>query len=335
MSAAALLRSARSALAVLLVAFPALAAAADRPAYLVQSLALPGATSRQAEVYRPTQAREPWPVVLALQGCSGLQTQQEREAHRQSWGEWLARHGYLVVFADSHATDGLASTCHPTPSSSAVVAQPVMAHKDEDSLNKLPTAVHLASTPWHTLPQPVQELLALKTFLQSLPGVDPQRLYLMGWARGGASVLQAVQPQAADPTALSPDFAGAIVFYPGCAAISDEDAQPHARLPTTLFIGSADTWGPAATCQALVRAAQANNEPMGMVRYHGAYHAFDHPQLSPRRRSGLTTATDGSDTLILGSHPRALADARQRVLALLGHSLIGTHAGLSFPAGGH
>ena len=113
--------------------------------------------------------------------------------------------------------------------------------------------------------------------LSSHPRVDPQRIALMGFSRGGQAALYASlkrfhamwKPSAAE-------FAAYIPFYPDCATtyIADTDI---ATAPIRIFHGAPDDSNPLSTCKAYVERLKAAGHDVELTVYANAAHGFDNP----------------------------------------------------------
>ena len=77
--------------------------------------------------------------------------------------------------------------------------------------------------------------------VKSLPGIDPNRVFLQGYSFGAISSLFAVDPNT--PGAHDAKIAGLIAYFPYCY---DNVAS---SVPTLVLIGEKDDWTPAALCQ--------------------------------------------------------------------------------------
>jgi dienelactone hydrolase len=239
----------------------------------------------EALLYRPA-GKGPFPAVVALHGCAGLYGRDGSLSPRHvDWAERLVAKGFVVLFPDSFGSRGAGSQC-----------------RTDDRVTR-PSRERVA------------DALAAKAYLQARPDVKVDAVSLLGWSNGGSSVLYAVQKgrRAQDG---KPDFARAIVFYPGCRTPA-EQGRWHARLPLLILIGAADDWTPAEPCEALAAAAAAAGEPVSIVVYPGAYHDFDHPNLTLRSHSDLAYTADGEGRAHTGTDPAARQDALRRVPAFL------------------
>jgi dienelactone hydrolase len=135
------------------------------------------------------------------------------------------------------------------------------------------------------------------------PRIDPERIALMGFSRGGQAALYAslkrFQRMHA-PTGVA--FAAYIAFYPSCSTtyLNDDDV---ADKPVRIFHGSADDYVPVAACRSYVERLRKAGKDVQLTEYAGAQHVFDWvmlktPQKLPqaqttRRCPQLEEATDG------------------------------------------
>lgn len=123
------------------------------------------------------------------------------------------------------------------------------------------------------------------------PRVDPGRIALMGFSRGGQAVLYASLkrfqrmhgPQGAEYTAYVP-------FYPACNTTFAEDTDVSDR-PIRIFHGAADDYVPVAPCRAYVARLRAAGKDVQLTEYPGAHHAFDNPLLDPPRTAATSQTT--------------------------------------------
>jgi dienelactone hydrolase len=236
--------------------------------------------SLKATLFAPA-GRGPFPAVVALHGCGGLNGNDGLlNARHTDWAERLNKKGFIVLFPDSFGSRGAASQC-----------------QTEDRIAR-PSHERLA------------DALAAKAFLQSRRDVKADAVSVLGWSNGGSTVLYAAQGgHKADDG--KPGFASAVAFYPGCRTPA-ERGHWHARVPLLILIGAADDWTPAQPCEALAANAKAAGEPVSIVVYPGAYHDFDHPSLPIHTRSGLAYTAHGDGHAHTGTDPAARRDAVAR-----------------------
>lgn len=113
------------------------------------------------------------------------------------------------------------------------------------------------------------------------PRVDPQRIALMGFSRGGQAALYASLKRFQGMWNTSgAEFAAYVPFYPDCATtfIGDTDV---ANAPIRIFHGAPDDSNPVSTCKAYVERLKAAGHDVKLTVYPNAAHGFDNP-LAPQ-----------------------------------------------------
>jgi dienelactone hydrolase len=132
--------------------------------------------------------------------------------------------------------------------------------------------------------------------------IDPERIALMGFSRGGQAALYAsvVRFQRMHG-ATGPAFAAYIPFYPDCRTtfLNDNDV---ANKPIRIFHGSADDYSPVDACRPYVERLRTAGKDIQLTEYADAHHAFDEralkepvklPKAQTTRRCRLEEAADG------------------------------------------
>jgi dienelactone hydrolase len=105
------------------------------------------------------------------------------------------------------------------------------------------------------------DAVAAVKVLQSMPDIDPDRIFLQGYSYGAGASLFAVDPKT--PGAHGAKIAGVIAYYPYCLAT-------EASVPALILVGEKDDWTPAALC--LEVKDKPNTE---VVVLPGATHSFN------------------------------------------------------------
>jgi dienelactone hydrolase len=107
------------------------------------------------------------------------------------------------------------------------------------------------------------------------PRVDPERIVLMGFSRGGQAALYASLERFNKLWNKSgAQFAGYIPFYPDCSTRYATDTEVAAR-PIRIFHGTPDDYNPVASCKAYVGRLQDAKRDVVLTEYPDSQHAFD------------------------------------------------------------
>ena len=245
-----------------------------------------------------TQADAPRPAVLLLHGCGGVLGASGQLSQRlREYTRLLQAEGWAVLVLDAFSPRGEREIC----------TQRIGQRKITMSNRRL-------------------DVLGALAWLAAQPGVDAQRLALLGWSHGGSTVLAATNlrhPAVAAAAAAALRPRAAVAFYPGCAA--DLQQGHAASAPLLLLLGADDDWTPAAPCLALVDAAVAGAagadipKPQVVV-YPGAYHGFDGTAPVQLRRDVPNGARPGAGVHV-GGQPEARVAAHAQLLGFLRQAL--------------
>jgi dienelactone hydrolase len=113
------------------------------------------------------------------------------------------------------------------------------------------------------------------------PRIDPQRVVLMGFSRGGQAALYASLKRFNKMWNKSGiEAAGYIPFYPDCATTFVDETEVADR-PIRIFGGIPDDYNPIALCKAYAERLKAAGRDVEVTEYPNAQHAFDNPLGSP------------------------------------------------------
>src|SRR5436190_2946025 len=109
------------------------------------------------------------------------------------------------------------------------------------------------------------------------PRVDPQRVALMGFSRGGQGALYASLKRFHKTWNRSGiEFAAYVPFYPDCMTTYQSDAETADR-PIRIFHGTPDDYNPVVTCRGYVERLKAAGRDVALTEYPNAQHGFDNP----------------------------------------------------------
>jgi dienelactone hydrolase len=109
------------------------------------------------------------------------------------------------------------------------------------------------------------------------PRVDPARIALMGFSRGGQAALYASLKRFNRMWNKSGvEFAAYIPFYPDCMTTFIDDTDVADR-PIRIFGGTVDDYNPIARCKEFMARLRAAGHDVEITEYPNASHAFDTP----------------------------------------------------------
>jgi len=107
------------------------------------------------------------------------------------------------------------------------------------------------------------------------PRVDPDRIVLMGFSRGGQATLYASLERFHKLWNTSgAQFAAYIPFYPDCSTSYAADTEVAAR-PIRIFHGTPDDYNPVASCKAYLARLQEARRDVVLTEYPDSPHGFD------------------------------------------------------------
>lgn len=116
-------------------------------------------------------------------------------------------------------------------------------------------------------------LNALK-LLATHPRIDPQRIGVMGFSRGGqVAIYTALEPLRRGVIDGELRFAVHVPFYPPCNTLFIAEGVTGA--PLRFMLGGADDYTPASACPRYVEWFRSKGAPADSILYEDAHHAFD------------------------------------------------------------
>lgn len=122
------------------------------------------------------------------------------------------------------------------------------------------------------------------------PRVDPDRIVLMGFSRGGQAALYASLDRFHKQWNKSGvKFAGYIPFYPDCSTTYAADTEV-AAVPIRIFHGTPDDYNPVASCKAYLVRLQEAKRDVTLTEYPDSPHGFDSGLLGVNTTSVSTGA---------------------------------------------
>jgi dienelactone hydrolase len=172
--------------------------------------------------------------------------------------------------------------------------------------------------------------------LSTHPRIDPAKIVLMGFSRGGQATLYASLnrfQRMHGPEGAT--FAAYLPFYAPCFTTYIDDADVSDK-PIRLFHGAADDYVPVAPCRAYVERLRKAGKDVMLTEFPDAHHAFDNPvlkegaELAPQaqttRRCTLKEEPAGTIINVVTKQPFTMEDPCVERGPHLGHNAAATGA---------
>jgi dienelactone hydrolase len=195
-----------------------------------------------AGVLRIAQSPGRPPLVILMHGSGGF------EVNADLWARQFGSVGISTFALDSFSGRGIASTV-----------------TDQSQLGRLNMILDL-----------YRSLAVLATH----PLVDPNRIAVMGFSRGGQAALYATLKRFQNMWNTSRiDPAAYIALYPQCNTtyVNDTEVTDH---PIRIFHGTSDDYVAIAPCRAYSERLKQAGKDVQMIEYPNTWHAFDYPSLT-------------------------------------------------------
>jgi dienelactone hydrolase len=134
----------------------------------------------------------------------------------------------------------------------------------------------------------ILDLYRALELLASHPRVDPSRIVVMGFSRGGQAALYASLKRFNRLWNKSGvEFAAYVPFYPDCMTTYISDTEVAGQ-PIRIFGATADDYNPISVCKAFVERLREAKRDVEVTEYPNAAHAFDSP-LAPQPARAFPT----------------------------------------------
>ncbi len=182
--------------------------------------------------------QERYPVVILLHGTDG-----KNSGASYSWEGWLPTLSVATFALDSYTGRGLA-----------------MVSFNQESFGQI---------------QQTYDAFRAVEALAAHPRVDPERIVVMGFSRGGQAALYTAMTRFQE--AFGPErgrIVAHVAFYPACN-LELERASEVGPVPIRLFHGDDDDWTAADTCRDYIERLAAAGHDAAFTGYRGARHGFD------------------------------------------------------------
>lgn len=191
------------------------------------------------------------PAMVIMHGSGGIIAGREHE-----WARRLNEMGVVTFVVDSFADRGIQVTA--------------------DDQSRL------------SLPASVLDAFAALDRIRDHPAIDPDRIGVMGFSRGGQVALYtALEAFRRAGTQGDQRFALHVALYPSCSI--PYRSREVTKAPMLLLLGGADDYTPAAHCARYVEFFKSKGASVTAVTLRGAHHGFDLPT-PPRPLARVQTA---------------------------------------------
>ena len=248
------------------------------------------------------------PLVVALHGCGGMfgprSGREPALSERFStWTEQFLADGYAVLWPDSFTPRGHREICTTKMGDRTITA----ASRRLDVLGAL-------------------------EFAAKFPGIDAQRIAVVGWSHGGSTTLAAINSENSRVARFRaraespPFFRAAVALYPGCSTPLRDGPKWRPATTASIHIGASDDWTPAAPCVALAESMREAGQPLTVRVYPDSYHGFDAPAGRIIVRRDVPNGVNPGQGVTQGPNPAARAAASDSVRAFLREQLAPTTA---------
>jgi dienelactone hydrolase len=188
-------------------------------------------------LFKPAGAG-PFPAVVYISGCAGINSPQGRAQAKSAIDDLLSK-GVATLIIDPFT---------PRNEPQGVCAN--LGNLDEK------TAIQYFT-------RGANDVLAALDVIEAMPDIDTKHVFLQGYSYGAISSLYATDKK---NTANHAKLAGIVAYYPFCY----DGVDPS--VPVLVMVGEKDDWTPAAKCQAVT-----GRTDFEVVVYPGDTHAFNTP----------------------------------------------------------
>ncbi|BBK31637.1 dienelactone hydrolase [Stella humosa] len=214
-------------------------------------------TAIAGELRLPPAAGRPVPLMIISHGSGGILPGREG-----AWADRLLAQGVATFVLDSFTPRGIRST--------------------GDDQSQLSTAASVA------------DAFAALRIAATHPAIDPARIGVMGFSKGGQVALYtALEPFRKGANGGRERFALHVALYASCSLPYHSTATTKA--PIVMLLGGADDYTPAAHCARYAEWFRQRGSAVQVRVFDGAHHGFDAPGAVRRLNNAQTARECGLD----------------------------------------
>ncbi|MBZ6076741.1 dienelactone hydrolase family protein [Microvirga puerhi] len=197
------------------------------------------ATAIAGALHVPSGTTAPGPAMVIMHGSGGILPGREG-----AWAQRLNEMGVATFIVDSFTPRGFAAT--------------------GDDQSRLPLAASVA------------DAFAALNLLATHPKVDPKKIGIMGFSKGGQLALYtALEPFRRSVAKDDLRFALHIAFYSSCSI--PYLASRTTQAPIVFLLGQEDDFTPAEHCRRYAAFFESHGSPVSFQIFPNAHHGFDLP----------------------------------------------------------
>ncbi|MEM1103949.1 MAG: dienelactone hydrolase family protein [Pseudomonadota bacterium] len=208
--------------------------------------------------FQPAEGEGPFPVVLLVHGCGGLDGPEGRGSVIPDYARIAADEGYVAIVVDSFTPRDISF---------------------DEAVFWVCKGYRLRGG------QRAADVAAAATFARSLPNVDSSRIILAGWSHGAWAIMDLLSFDMSEkrlpgmkrrtPDALE-GVAAAYLTYPYCGWPSRTAKHGWATpIAAEMVLAEDDDIAPKEKCLEAVEAAEASGADLNVEIFENVTHAFD------------------------------------------------------------
>ena len=221
-----------------------------------QSVAALPKTWIPAVLYLPKDAKGKVPAVVVVHGIGGLYTSDGKKRSYWEYAKLLADNGIAALVVDSHGARGVGVT---------------------NQLGSTEVSVYTF----------VADAFAGADMLRTHPGIDPDRVGILGFSKGGMTALLATDKRFAQVLSKSGrTFKAHMPIYPGCQNFPENVQASGAAVH--MLLGEKDNYTGTTGCYEIEAKLKTAGTAVTITSYPGAYHGWDE-EVRPFKSDDLST----------------------------------------------
>ena len=196
-----------------------------------------------ARLYLPKTTSTKVPAMVIMHGIGGLYMRNGQKRAYWEYAEMLVENGIASVVVDTQGARGVGVT---------------------NQLGSTEVSVYTFAA----------DAFAAADMLRTHPAIDPDRIGIMGFSKGGMTTLLATDRRFVSSLSRSASmFKLHVPIYPGCQNYP-ENLQPT-KAPVHMLLGEKDNFTGTSGCFEIEEKLKASGTPVKMTVYRGAYHSWD------------------------------------------------------------